>query len=154
MKGLRASPRPGSPSRFPTRCSPRRLRLIASGFADAGFDVDIAPLFQTPEEVASLALDHDVHAVGISTQAGAHLTLVPALSEALRSAERKILLVCGGIVPAADHEALERAGVAAIFGPATPVIDAIEQVLQMLQPLPAETVAPAREPPIQPRADA
>jgi len=96
----------------------RGARLIASAFADAGFDVDVGPLFQTPDEVAQQAVDNDVHAVGISTQAGAHLTLVPALVERLQQlGATDIVTVCGGVIPEADHAILERAGVTAIYTP-------------------------------------
>lgn len=112
----------------------RGARVIAAGFADAGFDVDVAPLFQTPEEVARQALDNDVHVVGISTQAGGHLTLVPELIQALRAANAgDILVVCGGVIPPQDHRALLDAGVSAIFGPGTSVTEAAERVLSLLE---------------------
>ncbi|HVZ35572.1 MAG TPA: methylmalonyl-CoA mutase family protein, partial [Polyangiaceae bacterium] len=125
----------------------RGARLIATAFADAGFDVDLGPLFQTPEEVARQAVDHDVHAVGISTQAGAHLTLVPELIEQLRALGAvDIVTVCGGVIPEADHTALRAAGVADIFGPGTPIVLAIERLLDRID---ARTSA---EPPNQARA--
>ncbi len=112
----------------------RGARVIAAGFADAGFDVDVAPLFQTPEEVARQAVDNDVHVVGISTQAGAHLTLVPELVRALRDENApEILVVCGGVIPPQDHAALLEAGVGAIFGPGTQVTEAAERVLALLE---------------------
>jgi methylmalonyl-CoA mutase len=112
----------------------RGARVIAAGFADAGFDVDVAPLFQTPEEVARQAVDNDVHVVGISTQAGAHLTLVPELIEALRAQNApEILVVCGGVIPEQDHPALLEAGVSAIFGPGTQVTEAALRVLSLLE---------------------
>ncbi len=108
--------------------------MIAAGFADAGFDVDVAPLFQTPKEVARQAIDNDVHVVGISTQAGAHLTLVPELIQALRAGNApEILVVCGGVIPPQDHAALLEAGVSAIFGPGTIVTEAAERVLALLE---------------------
>jgi methylmalonyl-CoA mutase len=111
----------------------RGAKVIAAGFADLGFDVDLAPLFQTPEEVARQALDNDVHVVGISTQAGAHLTLVPELVLELKKAGAKdVLVVCGGVIPPADHEKLEAAGVSAVFGPGTSVVDAAARTLELL----------------------
>jgi len=125
----------------------RGARLIASAFADAGFDVDIGPLFQTPEEVAQQALDNDVHAVGISTQAGAHLTLVPALIrhlEALGAGD--IVTVCGGVIPAADYAELKQAGVVDVFGPGTPIVEAIGRLLTSIWPRDASPVPP---PPVE-----
>jgi methylmalonyl-CoA mutase len=110
----------------------RGVRLVATAFADAGFDVDIGPLFQTPAEVARQALENDVHAVGISTQAGGHLTLLPALLSELSELRQESVVICGGIIPAADRPALEEAGVAAIFEPGTPMIHAVEKVLSLL----------------------
>lgn len=112
----------------------RGARLIATSFADAGFDVDIGPLFQTPEEAARDALDNDVHIVGVSSQAGGHLTLVPRLVRALRAAgANRMLVVCGGVIPANDYPALKEAGVGAILGPGTRVIEAASQVLTALE---------------------
>jgi methylmalonyl-CoA mutase len=114
----------------------RGQKVIASAFADIGFDVDLGPLFQSPSEVARIAVDHDVHVVGVSTQAGAHRTLVPELIVELRQASAShVVVVCGGIVPEPDHEALLRAGVGAIFLPGTPVTGAAERVLDLLQGL-------------------
>ena len=111
----------------------RGARVIAAGFADLGFDVDVAPLFQTPEEVARHAIENDVHVVGISTQAGGHLTLVPELIAALRSqGAADVAVVCGGVIPPQDYEPLERAGVRAIFGPGTPIATAAERVLEII----------------------
>jgi methylmalonyl-CoA mutase len=113
----------------------RGARLIASAFADAGFDVDVGPLFQTPEEVAQQALDNDVHVVGVSTQAGAHLTLLPELVERLRAlGANDIVTVCGGIIPEADHGPLAAAGVALVFGPGTSMGSAIRRVLDRIWP--------------------
>jgi methylmalonyl-CoA mutase len=115
----------------------RGARLIACAFADAGFDVDVGPLFQTPDEVAAQAIDNDVHVVGISTQAGAHLTLVPLLVERLRHlGAGDIVCVCGGIIPDADHAPLMAAGVALVFGPGTSMLNAIERVLERIWPGP------------------
>ncbi|GBD05428.1 Methylmalonyl-CoA mutase [bacterium HR20] len=112
----------------------RGLKVIASGFADLGFDVDLGPLFQTPEEVARQAIENDVHVVGISSQAGAHKALIPELIERLRAeGAGDILVVAGGIIPPKDYDDLHRAGVHAIFGPGTPVLDAAEAVLDLLE---------------------
>ena len=111
----------------------RGAKVIATAFADLGFDVDIGPLFQTPDEVAKQALENDVHIVGISSLAGGHKTLVPELIDQLRSAGREdILVVAGGVIPAKDHERLEQAGCAAVFGPGTVIPTAAKQLLQRL----------------------
>ena len=123
----------------------RGARLIASAFADAGFDVDVGPLFQTPEEVAQQAIDNDVHVVGISTQAGAHLTLLPELVTRLRAlGAGDVVTVCGGIIPEADHAPLEAAGVALVFGPGTQMGSAIRKVLERIWPA-AAGAAPLRD---------
>jgi methylmalonyl-CoA mutase len=115
----------------------RGARLIASGFADAGFDVDVGPLFQTPDEVAQQAIENDVHVVGVSTQAGGHLTLLPELVVRLRTlGAGDVVTVCGGIIPDADHAALAAAGVALVFGPGTTLVDAIGRVLDCIWPEP------------------
>jgi methylmalonyl-CoA mutase len=112
----------------------RGARLIATAFADGGFDVDVGPLFQIPMEVAQQAADNDVHIVGISTQAGAHLTLVPELLADLRRVgAEEALVICGGVIPEVDAERLRAAGVAAVFGPGTPVLDCIRLVLDLLE---------------------
>ena len=91
----------------------RGARIIATAFADLGFDVDVGPLFQTPEEAARQAIENDVHVVGVSSQAAGHKTLVPALVEALRAQNAAdIAVVCGGVIPSQDHAMLRRAGVA------------------------------------------
>lgn len=111
----------------------RGAKVIASAFADIGFDVDIGPLFSTPAETARQAVDNDVHVVGVSTLAGAHRTLVPELIAALQSAGRgDILVTCGGVIPEADHTALEEVGVTAVFGPATVVPEAAQDLLRLL----------------------
>ena len=103
----------------------RGAKVIATAFADLGFDVDIGALFQTPEEVAKDAIDADVHVIGVSSQAAGHLTLVPMLIEALKKQKADdILVVVGGVIPAQDYDALKKAGVAAIFGPGTNIPDA------------------------------
>ena len=112
----------------------RGQKVIATAFADLGFDVDVGPLFQTPEETARQAIENDVHLVGVSSLAAGHLTLVPALVTALAAAGRPdILVVCGGVIPAADHQALRTAGTAAIFGPGTVVGEAAVELLDRLE---------------------
>ena len=114
----------------------RGAKLIATAFADAGFDVDIGPLFQTPAEVARQAVENDVHAVGVSTQAAGHTTLVPELiSELKKAGAVDIAVICGGVIPAQDHPALERAGVAAVFGPGTPIPLSAAKVLDVIEAL-------------------
>jgi methylmalonyl-CoA mutase len=108
----------------------RGARVIATGFADIGFDVDIGPLFQTPKEVALQAVENDVHVVGVSSLAGGHKTLLPELIAALDSLGRSdILVVAGGVIPPHDHEFLRQAGVLLIFGPGTPVTTAATRIL-------------------------
>ncbi|MFZ5999797.1 MAG: methylmalonyl-CoA mutase [Bacteroidota bacterium] len=111
----------------------RGAKIIATGFADLGFDVDIGPLFQTPEEVAMQAIENDVHVVGASSLAAGHKTLVPALVDALKKIGRPdIMVVAGGVIPPQDYEFLYQAGVAGIFGPGTPVTEAAKTVLKKL----------------------
>ncbi|GAA4474349.1 methylmalonyl-CoA mutase [Rhodococcus olei] len=111
----------------------RGQKVISTGFADLGFDVDVGPLFQTPEEVAQQAADADVHIVGVSSLAAGHLTLVPALREALASVGRPdIMVVVGGVIPPGDFDELYRAGAAAIFPPGTVLADAAIGLLQKL----------------------
>jgi len=107
----------------------RGAKVIASGFADFGFDVDIGPLFQTPEEVVRQALDADVHVVGVSTQAAAHRALVPRVVQLLKEANSNIIVVCGGVIPPQDYDALYKTGVKAIFGPGTPLLLSAREVL-------------------------
>ena len=98
----------------------RGQKVIASAFADLGFDVDIGPLFATPQEAARQAVENDVHIVGVSTLAAGHLTLVPELKEALAAQGRPdIMIVVGGVVPPQDYDALRAAGASAIFPPGT-----------------------------------
>ncbi|HEX5367776.1 MAG TPA: methylmalonyl-CoA mutase [Acidimicrobiales bacterium] len=112
----------------------RGAKVIATAFADLGFDVDVGPLFQTPAEAARDAVDNDVHVVGVSSQAAGHLTLVPQLLAELRSAGAgDVVVVCGGVIPPQDHQALRDAGVAAIFGPGTNIPDAARKVLALLR---------------------
>ncbi|WP_024805228.1 methylmalonyl-CoA mutase [Nocardia sp. BMG51109] len=111
----------------------RGQKVIATAFADLGFDVDVGPLFQTPEEVARQAADNDVHVVGVSSLAAGHLTLVPALRQALADVGRPdILVIVGGVIPPGDFEELHRAGAAAIFPPGTVIADAAVDLLQKL----------------------
>jgi methylmalonyl-CoA mutase len=112
----------------------RGAKVIATAFADIGFDVDIGPLFQTPEEAAREAVENDVHIVGVSSQAAAHKTLVPALIAALkREGAGDILVVCGGVIPPQDYDFLKKAGVAAIFGPGTNIPRAAAEILSLIQ---------------------
>jgi methylmalonyl-CoA mutase len=112
----------------------RGAKVIATAFADLGFDVDVGPLFQTPAEAAQDAVDNDVHVVGVSSQAAGHLTLVPQLVEELaKLGSEDIVVVCGGVIPPQDYPKLEAAGVAAIFGPGTNIPEAARRVLTLLR---------------------
>ena len=112
----------------------RGAKVIATAFADLGFDVDIGPLFQTPEEVAKDAIDADVHVIGVSSQAAGHKSLVPELIEALKKEKADdILVIVGGVIPAQDYPYLEKAGVSAIFGPGTNIPDAARKVLSLIR---------------------
>jgi methylmalonyl-CoA mutase len=112
----------------------RGIKVIATAFADLGFDVDISPMFQTPEEAARMAVENDVHLVGVSSLAAGHKTLVPELIEALKKEDGgDILVVAGGIIPPADYEVLQSAGVAGIYGPGTPVTESANHVLNALE---------------------
>jgi methylmalonyl-CoA mutase len=111
----------------------RGARLIATAFADLGFDVDIGPLFQTPDEAARQAIESDVHVVGVSSQAAAHNTLVPALIAALKAqGAGHIMVVCGGVIPPQDHAPLLAGGVSAIYGPGTNIPTAASDILRLL----------------------
>jgi len=112
----------------------RGQKVIATAFSDLGFDVDIGPLFQTPEETAKQAIENDVHIVGVSTLAAGHKSLVPALCEELKRLGREdILVVVGGVVPPQDHEALRDVGVVAVFGPGTMIHEAAGELLSRLE---------------------
>ncbi len=112
----------------------RGMKVIATAFADLGFDVDIGPLFQTPEEAARQAIENDVHVIGVSSQAAGHRTLVPDLLRALREqGAENIAVVVGGIIPPRDYGFLREAGVAAIFGPGTAIPKAARQVLDVIR---------------------
>lgn len=111
----------------------RGAKVIATGFADLGFDVDIGPLFQTPEEVAKQATENDVHVIGASSLAAGHKTLVPQLIDALKTLGRPdIKVVAGGVIPPGDYDFLRKAGVAGIFGPGTPVAESAREILNTL----------------------
>ena len=111
----------------------RGQKVIATAFADLGFDVDIGPLFQTPEEAARQAVENDVHIVGASSLAAGHLTLVPALRDELAKLGRDdIMIVAGGVIPPQDYEAVKAAGAAAIFPPGTVIAEAATDLLRRL----------------------
>jgi len=111
----------------------RGAKVVATAFADLGFDVDIGPLFQTPDEVVRQAMENDVHVIGISSQAAGHRTLVPELMAALRLQRcDDIMVALGGVVPPQDHEEMRSAGVAAIFGPGTSITEAAGEILNLL----------------------
>ena len=112
----------------------RGAKVIATAFADIGFDVDVGPLFQTPEEAAQDAIDNDVHIVGISSQAAGHKTLAPKLIAALKAeGADDILVICGGVIPQQDYEFLKAAGVKAIFGPGTNIPEAAKDILALVR---------------------
>jgi methylmalonyl-CoA mutase len=112
----------------------RGIKVIATAFADLGFDVDISPMFQTPEEAARMAVENDVHVVGASSLAAGHKTLVPGLIEALKQeGGGDILVVVGGIIPPKDYDMLTEAGCVGIFGPGTPVVESANRVLNELE---------------------
>jgi methylmalonyl-CoA mutase len=130
----------------------RGAKMIASAFADIGFDVDIGPLFQTPSEAARMAVENDVHVVGVSTLAGGHKTLVPEVLAELRKLGRPdILVYVGGVVPAKDYQCLFKAGVAGVFGPGTKVPLCAQQILGALMGHPSEV---AKDQPAGLRPDA
>ncbi len=112
----------------------RGAKVIATAFADIGFDVDVGPLFQTPEEAAQDAIDNDVHVIGISSQAAGHKTLAPKLIRALQDAGAgDILVICGGVIPQQDYQFLRDAGVKAIFGPGTNIPKAAADILRLIR---------------------
>jgi methylmalonyl-CoA mutase len=111
----------------------RGAKVVATAFADLGFDVDVGPLFQTPEEAARQAIENDVHAIGVSTLAAGHKTLVPALIEALKAkGANDIVVFVGGVIPAQDYAELYKIGAAGIFGPGTPIPDSAREVLRAI----------------------
>ena len=112
----------------------RGAKVIATAFADIGFDVDVGPLFQTPEEAAQDAIDNDVHVIGISSQAAGHKTLAPKLIEALTARYAgDILVICGGVIPQQDYDVLMAACVKAIFGPGTNIPEAAADILKLIR---------------------
>lgn len=111
----------------------RGAKVIATSFADLGFDVDIGPLFQTPEEVARQAAENDVHLIGVSSLAGGHKTLIPQLKEELKKIEREdIEIIAGGVIPPNDYDFLYKAGVLKVFGPGTVIAKAAQEILKAL----------------------
>ena len=112
----------------------RGAKVVATGFADIGFDVDLGPLFQTPKEAVKQAIENDVHVIGVSSQAAAHKTLVPEIVSELRaSGADDIVVVVGGIIPEKDYKFLFDLGVAAIFGPGTPIANAASQTIDAIR---------------------
>jgi methylmalonyl-CoA mutase len=111
----------------------RGAKVIATAFADLGFDVDIGPLFQTPREVARHAVENDVHVLGVSTLAGRHKTLIPEVIRELRELGRDdILVVVGGVIPPQDYDYLHQAGASGVFGPGTVIPQAAQKILETL----------------------
>jgi methylmalonyl-CoA mutase len=111
----------------------RGAKVIATAFADIGFDVDISPMFQTPTEAARMAIENDVHLVGVSSQAAGHKTLVPQLVEALaKNGATDIKVICGGVIPPKDYQDLYDAGVTAIYGPGTNIPKAAIEIIDLL----------------------
>ena len=111
----------------------RGAKVVATGFADCGFDVDMGPLFQTPAEAAKQAVENDVHVLGVSSLAAGHKTLVPQVMEELKKLGREdIIVIAGGVIPAQDYEYLYNAGVAAIFGPGTSVMKSAIEIMNIL----------------------
>jgi methylmalonyl-CoA mutase len=111
----------------------RGAKVIATSFADIGFDVDIGPLFQTPEEAARQAIENDVHILGVSSLAAGNKTLVPAVIEALKNMGRSdIMVVAGGVIPQQDYDFLYESGVFGIYGPGTKIAKAAQDILHLL----------------------
>ncbi|MDC1174338.1 methylmalonyl-CoA mutase family protein, partial [Bacteriovoracaceae bacterium] len=112
----------------------RGAKVIATAFADIGFDIDLAPLFSTPAEVAKQAIENDVHVVGVSSQAAGHKTLVPDLIKELKKLKAEdIIVVVGGVIPKQDYDFLSQAGVKGIFGPGTPILESARAVLKEIK---------------------
>ena len=112
----------------------RGFKVVASAYADLGFDVDISPMFQTPAEAAKMAIENDVHVVGASSLAAGHKSLIPALIEELKKlGGQDIIVVAGGVIPPVDYDFLFEAGVAAVFGPGTPIPDSADRTLKLLE---------------------
>ncbi len=111
----------------------RGAKVVSTGYADMGFDVDIGPLFQTPAEAAKQAVENDVHILGVSSLAGGHKTLIPQVIEELKRLDREdIMVIAGGVIPAQDYQYLYDAGVTAIFGPGTKISRAGKEILKVL----------------------
>jgi len=111
----------------------RGAKVVSTGYADLGFDVDIGPLFQTPAEAAKQAVENDVHVLGVSSLAAGHKTLIPQVMEELKKLGREdIMVIAGGVIPAQDYDFLYKSGVVAIFGPGTPVSKAGRKILEIL----------------------
>ena len=111
----------------------RGAKVVATSYADIGFDVDIGPLFQTPGEAAKQAVENDVHVIGVSSLAGGHTTLVPQIMTALKKYQREdIMVIVGGVIPPNDYEELFNAGAVAIFGPGTKISDTAITILEIL----------------------
>ncbi|OQX37208.1 MAG: methylmalonyl-CoA mutase, partial [Candidatus Sedimenticola endophacoides] len=112
----------------------RGAKVIATAYADLGFDVDIGPMFQTPEEAARQAAENDVHVVGVSSLAAGHKTLVPQLIEALQAeGAEEVLVVCGGVIPPKDYQGLRDAGVAAVYGPGTNITESAAELIGLIE---------------------
>jgi methylmalonyl-CoA mutase len=121
----------------------RGSRVIATAFADLGFDVDVGPLFQTPREAARMAAENDVHVLGVSTLAGAHKTLIPEVVRELKRLNRDdILVFVGGVVPPQDYDYLYSAGVSGIFGPGTVIPVCAQSILRILMSQPSGAKTP------------
>ena len=111
----------------------RGAKVVATGYADVGFDVDIGPLFQTPQEAAKQAVENDVHILGVSSLAAGHKTLIPHVIDALKAYGRDdIMVVVGGVIPKQDYQYLFDAGAIAVFGPGTKISDAAIKILEIL----------------------
>jgi methylmalonyl-CoA mutase len=111
----------------------RGAKVVATGYADCGFDVDMGPLFQTPAEAAKQAVENDVHVMGVSSLAAGHKTLIPQVIEEMQKLGREdILVIAGGVIPAQDYDFLYKAGVAGIFGPGTSVAKAACEIMRIL----------------------
>lgn len=112
----------------------RGVKVIATSFADLGFDIDIGPLFQTPQEAAKQAIENDVHIIGVSSQAAGHRVLVPELIEALKAQNADdIMVVCGGVIPPQDYDMMKQFGVVEVFGPGTNILEAADKILTKLE---------------------
>ena len=112
----------------------RGAKVIASAFSDAGFDVDLSPMFAIPSEIVQQALENNAHVIGVSSQAAGHKTLVPLLIDELKKADAEdIIVIVGGVIPKQDYEFLEHIGVQGIFGPGTPIPNAATKVLKTIE---------------------